>query len=131
MKANEFTLILSGVMLNAVAQLLLKAGARGIGGMEFSLTNVKPIAYAIALNPYIFGGLCCYAISVVIWILALSRVEVSMAYPMLSLGYVVNAFFGWWLFGEAVTDVRTGTFWTLFETIIPSYRAPTSKETAP
>jgi multidrug transporter EmrE-like cation transporter len=107
-KANEFTLIITGVMLNAIAQLLLKAGTRTIGHFEFTAANIRPIGWAIATNPYIFGGLLCYAISVVIWILALSRVEVSMAYPMLSLGYVVNAFFGWWLFGEAVTALRMG-----------------------
>jgi multidrug transporter EmrE-like cation transporter len=45
-------------------------------------------------------------ISVVVWILALSRVEVSIAYPMLSIGYVVNAGLAWWLFGEAVTPMR-------------------------
>ncbi len=108
MKTNEFALILSGVLLNAVAQLLLKAGTRSIGHFEFSMANVRPIGVAVATNPYIFGGLTCYAISVVIWILALSRVEVSIAYPMLSLGYVVNAFFGWWLFGEAVTAMKMG-----------------------
>ena len=108
MKGNEFALIFTGVMLNAVAQLLLKAGTRAIEHFEFTAANIKPIGIAVATNPYIFGGLLCYAFSVVIWILALSRVEVSIAYPMLSLGYVVNAFFGWWLFGEAVTAMRMG-----------------------
>jgi multidrug transporter EmrE-like cation transporter len=41
-------------------------------------------------------------VSVVVWIMALSRVEVSIAYPMLSIGYIVNALLAWWLFGEAV-----------------------------
>ena len=44
--------------------------------------------------------------SVVIWIVALSRVEVSIAYPMLSIGYVVNALLAWWLFGEDVNAQR-------------------------
>ncbi|OIQ67574.1 putative 4-amino-4-deoxy-L-arabinose-phosphoundecaprenol flippase subunit ArnE [mine drainage metagenome] len=39
----------------------------------------------------------------VVWILALTRVQVSIAYPMLSLGYVVTAFAAWWLFGEALS----------------------------
>ncbi len=51
-------------------------------------------------------GLFCYAISVVIWILALSRVDVSIAYPMLSIGYIVNALAAWALFGEALTVSR-------------------------
>jgi drug/metabolite transporter (DMT)-like permease len=54
----------------------------------------------------VIGGLACYAISVVVWIVALSRVEVSIAYPMLSVGYVVNALLATWLFGEAVGPQR-------------------------
>lgn len=106
MKALEFGLIVFGVMLNAVAQLLLKAGTRTIGQFEFSAANVWPISWSLATNPHIVGGLSCYVVSVVVWIMALSRVEVSVAYPMLSLGYIVNAFFAWWLFGEAITVTR-------------------------
>lgn len=106
MKTLEFGLIVFGVMLNAVAQLLLKAGTRTIGQFEFSAANVWPIGWSLATNPHIVGGLSCYVVSVVVWIMALSRVEVSIAYPMLSLGYIVNAFFAWWLFGEALTVTR-------------------------
>jgi multidrug transporter EmrE-like cation transporter len=60
----------------------------------------------VASNPFIVGGLACYAVSVVVWIMALSRVEVSLAYPMLSIGYVINALAAWYLFGEALTAQR-------------------------
>ena len=63
---------------------------------------------ALAYNGPVLAGLACYAVSVVIWILALTRVEVSVAYPMLSLGYIANAIGAWWLFGEAVTPTRFG-----------------------
>lgn len=106
MKAIEFGLILTGVLLNAGAQLLLKAGTRVIGHFDFNLANALPIGWQLATNPYIFGGLSCYVISVVVWIMALSRVDVSIAYPMLSIGYVVNAFLAWQLFGEALTAMR-------------------------
>lgn len=106
MKLLEFSLILTGVLLNAAAQLLLKAGVRGIGHFDFSLANTWPIGRELATNLPILGGLACYAVSVVVWILALSRVEVSIAYPMLSIGYVVNALLAWWLFGEAVGPQR-------------------------
>ncbi|WP_028081037.1 EamA family transporter [Solimonas soli] len=106
MKGIELALVLGGVLLNAIAQLLLKAGTRAIGHFDYSLANLRPIGFALATQPTIVGGLACYAISVVVWIMALSRVEVSVAYPMLSLGYVVNAAFAWWLFGEAVTPLR-------------------------
>ena len=106
MKLLEFALILCGVLLNAVAQLLLKAGVRQLGHFDFTLDNAWPVASALATNFPIIGGLCCYVVSVVVWILALSRVEVSMAYPMLSIGYVINAGLAWLLFGEAVGPQR-------------------------
>jgi multidrug transporter EmrE-like cation transporter len=106
MKAGEFVLILSGVLLNAAAQLLLKAGARSLAGVEFVLGNGTLIAGRIVQSPAILAGFACYAVSVVVWILALARVEVSIAYPMLSIGYIVNALAAWWLFGENVTLMR-------------------------
>jgi multidrug transporter EmrE-like cation transporter len=70
-------------------------------------------------NPYIIGGLACYASA---WWCGSWRsrgVEVSLAYPMLSIGYVINAVAAWYLFGEALTAQRmvgigtivVGVFW--------------------
>ena len=102
MNAISFSLILTGVLLNAAAQLLLKAGTNAIGHFEFHLDNLLPIGLKLAFQPHILGGLACYVVSVVIWIMALSRVPVSVAYPMLSIGYVINAFVAWQWFGEAL-----------------------------
>jgi multidrug transporter EmrE-like cation transporter len=106
MRSADLALILTGVVLNAVAQLLLKAGSRAIVGVDFSLGNAGLLLERVAFNPPIIGGLACYAISVVVWILALSRVDVSVAYPMLSIGYVINAVAAWMLFGENLSAVR-------------------------
>lgn len=103
MNSLSFSLVLAGVLLNAGAQLLLKAGTNRIGTFAFTADNVLPIGTQVATNPFILGGLSCYVVSVVVWILALSRVPVSVAYPMLSIGYIVNAFAAWWLFGESLT----------------------------
>ena len=106
MNAMSFTLVMAGVLLNAAAQLLLKAGTNAIGAFEFSAANVAPIGWKVATQPFILSGIGCYVVSVALWILALSRVEVSVAYPMLSIGYIVNAVAAWYLFGEAVTAAR-------------------------
>ena len=95
MSAASFALVLAGVLLNATAQLLLKAG-----------TNAMPLGVRLAIEPHILAGLACYVISVVVWVVALSRVPVSIAYPMLSIGYVVNAIAAWALLGETVTTMR-------------------------
>ena len=103
MNPLTFSLVLTGVLLNAAAQLLLKAGTNRIGAFSFALQNVVPIGAKIASSPHVLAGLGCYVVSVVVWILALSRVPVSVAYPMLSVGYIVNAFAAWMLFGESIT----------------------------
>jgi multidrug transporter EmrE-like cation transporter len=106
MTGLSFALVLIGVLLNAVAQLLLKAGTNAVGSFAYSADNLLPIGWKLATQPYIVGGLGCYVISVVVWILALSRTEVSIAYPMLSIGYVLNALAAWYLFGEALGAQR-------------------------
>jgi len=103
----SFGFLLAGVLLNAVAQLLLKAGTNAVGQFEYSMANLLPIGFRLATEPHIFGGLCCYVVSVAVWIAGLSRVPVSVAYPMLSLGYVVNAALAYWLFGESITLQKT------------------------
>jgi len=98
-----FSFLMAGVLLNATAQLLLKAGTNRVGEFAFALENVVPIGTKLAFNPFILGGLACYVVSVAVWILGLSRVPVSVAYPMLSVGYIVNAVLAYLLFGESLT----------------------------
>lgn len=106
MKLIVFPWLLFGVLLNAAAQLLLKAGAERISTMSFSWANAFPMGLQLASSPYIVAGMACYVISVVVWIGVLSRVDVSIAYPMVSLGYVVNAIAAYYLFGESLSATR-------------------------
>ena len=87
--------IFVAVVLGTAAQLLLKAG-----------TNATPVGLALAFEPRILAGIGCYAVSLIVWILALSKTPVSMAYPMVSLGFALNAALAWWLLDEAVTPMR-------------------------
>lgn len=103
MNAVSLALIMAGVLLNAAAQLLLKAGTNAVGHFEFSAQNLFPVGMKLGLEPHILGGLACYVVSLVVWIMGLSRVPVSIAYPMLSIGYIVNAVAAWYLFGESLT----------------------------
>ncbi len=106
MNLFSFSLVLTGVLLNAAAQLLLKAGTNVVGHFDFHLDNLIPVGMKIAFQPYIMGGMACYAVSLVVWIMALSRVPVSIAYPMLSIGYVINAFVAYFWFGEALASQK-------------------------
>ena len=93
-------------MLNAAAQLALKQGMRHIGYFDFRWENCGRVLPAIATSSYILAGMACYAVSVVVWLLVLSRVEVSYAYPLLSIGYIVTAFAGWHFFHESIGTTR-------------------------
>lgn len=79
---------------------------RSVGLFSFSLENLVPVGIKVVLNPFVMAGLFCYVVSVVIWLMVLTRVEVSYAYPLLSVGYIVTAFARRTLFGELLGPVR-------------------------
>jgi multidrug transporter EmrE-like cation transporter len=95
-----FALVITGVLLNAIAQLALKASVSETGVISLDLPSLLSSASSLVVNVWLWLGLACYGVSVVVWILALSRVDVSIAYPMLSIGYVLNAVAAWHLFDE-------------------------------
>jgi multidrug transporter EmrE-like cation transporter len=106
MTLPAIALLLTGVLLNAGAQLLLKAGTNVLGVITLTRENWPRTLWAMATQGYFVLGAACYLVSLFVWILGLSRVPVSIAYPLLSVGYIVNAIAAHYLFGEAVTAQR-------------------------
>ena len=106
MNAVSFGLALVAILLGAAAQVLLKAGTNAVGRFEFALANALPVAVQLAAEPRIVGGTGCYALSLVFWIMALSRADLSAVYPMVSLGFALNALLAWWILGEALSLQR-------------------------
>jgi multidrug transporter EmrE-like cation transporter len=100
----NFILILTSVFFNAFAQIALKMGASQAGKISFDSTYSNFIYSLISLP--ILAGLIFYAISIIVWVIALSRVEVSLAYPMLSIGYILVSFLAWFMFGESITFLK-------------------------
>jgi drug/metabolite transporter (DMT)-like permease len=98
-----FSFLFTGVLLNAGAQLLLKAGTNALGVITLTRANWAGEFGRMAAEPHLIGGVVCYGVSLIVWIIGLSRVPVSIAYPLLSLGYVINAVAAHYLLGEAVT----------------------------
>ncbi|MDA0911586.1 MAG: SMR family transporter [Proteobacteria bacterium] len=101
-----WSLLLLGVLLNASAQVFLKFGMDRIGEFSFTLANIWPIGWKVATNYFVILGLMCYVISFVVWLMVLSRVPVGLAYPMVSIGYIVTAIAGYFLLGETLTATR-------------------------
>ncbi|HEV7611181.1 MAG TPA: SMR family transporter [Steroidobacteraceae bacterium] len=87
-----WALILTGVGLNAAAQLLLKVATRPLARFsDFSVDTLGSGMVILLKSAPFWTGMVCYAASVCVWVAALSKAPVSTAYPMLSLGYVVVA----------------------------------------
>jgi drug/metabolite transporter (DMT)-like permease len=106
MKLADLSWLLAGVALNAGAQLGLKAATRVTGRIDGSAAGFWQAGQQIAIVPAFWLALLAYGISVGVWIVGLSRVPVSQAYPVLSLGYVLAALLAWPLLGETVSPQR-------------------------
>jgi len=99
-KLSDFSILFCGVLLNALAQLGLKAATRVSGPLIAGDTGVWQRALSMLAVPSLWYALLAYGLSVIVWLVGLSRVPVSQAYPLLSLGYVINIGLAWWLLGE-------------------------------
>jgi multidrug transporter EmrE-like cation transporter len=100
-------LILSGVGLNAAAQILLKVATRPLAHVAgFSVQMLRYSLLSLGTSWPFWAGMLCYAASVCVWLAALSKAPVSTAYPMLSFGYiVVTAISVLWL-GETLSPAK-------------------------
>jgi drug/metabolite transporter (DMT)-like permease len=109
MKGAAF--ILTSILLNVIGQLSFKHAMNQLGWIEFHLSKIPSIAVLLVKQPFVLLGLFSYLLSAFFWIVGLSRVELSYAYPFLSLGYLLVFFLSWWFFSENITWLRfIGTF---------------------
>ena len=97
-------LILLAVLLGAVGQVIMKMGMKIYG--HVSAASVWGQLIPILRVPQVFLGLVCYGISAVLWIAVVSHVDLSLAYPMVSLAYVLVFFASWFFLGEQISGLR-------------------------
>jgi len=106
MRLSDFAVLMCGVLLNALAQLGLKAATRVTGPLVTADAGTWNRALELLTVPSLWMALGAYGLSVVVWLVGLSRVPVGQAYPLLSMGYVINIGLAWWLLGEVPTAQR-------------------------
>ena len=116
---TNYLLLLLSILLAVAGQLFMKQGMRMIG--TFPLAQLLPRLLSIVFNPFVFVGLGMFVISSVFWLAVLSRFNLSVAYPMVAMGYIIVALFSMWFFNEPVTWVRwLGIFAIVFGVILVS-----------
>ncbi len=109
---KSLILILCSISLAVCGQFSMKVGMNQIGTISMKgLANLVQILFKMFLNPLVLLGLFLYFISAIFWLVVLSRVDLSFAYPMLGLSYVMVLIISSILLRENVTALRwLGTF---------------------
>ncbi|MEN0000707.1 MAG: transporter [Pseudomonadota bacterium] len=92
--------ILFTVLTNAAAQMMLKQGMMTLAPSTLAQTNLILKLLLIVFSPWVFFGLVTFVISMASHMFVLSKVDLSFAFPFLSLAYVAVAVLAWQLFGE-------------------------------
>lgn len=100
------SLVFFCMILNAAAQLLLKAAMTSIGHFDFIWGNFIPILSKILFNPFFMMGLGCYILSMFTWLMVLSRAEVSMAYPLTSIAFILTPLGAYLFLDEIISPTR-------------------------
>lgn len=103
---KQLILLLATVMLNVTGQLLMKKGMTTVGIISGELSVMAGTLMRAFLNPYVVAGVAAYGFSSIFWLVLLSRVDLSYAYPALSLGYVLITLVSAFVLGEQVSALR-------------------------
>ena len=103
---HPFIFLFASIALNVFGQVLLKAGMQRIGHFEFSLSNIAPVGWQIFTSLPIIGGIVFFISSIMMWLMVLSRLDLSAAYPITSLGYVLVALAAYFWLGEPLSPMR-------------------------
>jgi len=99
--------ILLSVLLSSLAQIILKAGMSSASVLQaLHLSPGLPAIRAIATNYFVIGGLGLYFASAVVWLFVLAKVDVSIAYPFVGLGFVLTMLLAYFVFGEALSLLK-------------------------
>jgi len=107
MKTTTILLILFSVGLSAGAQLLLKYGMSSAPIQRIlAVGNPGELIRTVACNGYVIAGLLLYGFGALVWLLVLSRIDVSLAYPFVGLGIVITMILAPLFLGEILTMPR-------------------------
>ena len=100
---QSYILLSIAIVTTVLSQLLFKQGMLVLGGINFSFSNIFSLVISTLKNPFLFTGLVFYGISFLLWLLVLSKMKLSIAYPITSLNFVLAIIASYYLFGERLS----------------------------
>lgn len=102
----NYAIVVISVLFNVVAQILLKKGVQAFEKLSLSLETLWKLFISIFTNLYVFGGMFCFVMSAFLWLFVLTKIQVSVAYPLGSLGYVFTAVLAYFILNEPLTMAK-------------------------
>ena len=93
-------LALVSIILLSAGQTSIKAGLNAIGGI--SLADGPLVMLKIFQTPWVIVGFVCYGVAAILWLDVLSKLDFSLAFPMVGMTYIFTLLIGRFFFGEAV-----------------------------
>ncbi len=103
---STWMLILLATVTGIVGQTMLKHGMNQMGPLSLSTGTVPGVVAQIVRSPYVIGGLLIYGFGTFFWLVTLSRIDLSVAYPFVSLNHVLLFLIGWLILRESVSPMR-------------------------
>lgn len=99
---EKYVFLFASILLNVTGQTFMKMGANALKNIEISLPGLMNTF----MNPWILLGLGAYGFSTIFWIISLSKFDLSVAYPFLSIGYILVLIVSVLLFKESINEFR-------------------------
>lgn len=107
MTLKLFLMVITCVLLGAAAQLVMKMGMSSAPVQSALAGGLNGgVALAIARSPLVIAGLAAYFVGAALWLIVLSKADLSLVFPFTGLGFVLTMLFGWWFLGEDVGVTR-------------------------
>ncbi|NLW91918.1 MAG: transporter [Syntrophomonadaceae bacterium] len=100
---TDILFLLISIVLSAAGQILLKYGVMGVGNIDFRVGNLFSTLLTTFTNVWVLLGVICFVTSMVLWLKVISTMELSKAYPSVSLSYVIVFIFSAIFFNEGVS----------------------------
>jgi multidrug transporter EmrE-like cation transporter len=105
MTMSSLIIIVLSVTFSAFGQICFKIGLNSTNHSAALKGPVETLALAL-LSPGVLAGLGFYGVGTLLWLSALGKLQLSQAYPFISLGFALTTLTGWWLFGDQLSIQR-------------------------
>jgi len=97
--------LLISMFLGVIGQVFIKKGLTSLGSLDFSTALIRSFM-KIFFSPFVILGISLYFLGVFFWLYALSKVDLSFAYPFVSVSYVLVVLLSWFMLGENISLLR-------------------------